>query len=73
MSASIRPLAVYGWILSGTEDKTAFAKANGIPESAIGYSDFIVNGRWNEVDGVLREVYQEASEALGREFAYPED
>lgn len=36
-----------------------------------GCSDFIVNGRWEGVDDVLREIYQEASEALGPEFPYP--
>jgi len=38
-----------------------------------GYSDFIVNGRWEGVDDVLREIYREASEVLGREFPYPGD
>jgi ribonuclease Z len=38
-----------------------------------GYSDFIVSGRWEGVDDVLREIYREASEALGREFPYPGD
>jgi ribonuclease Z len=54
-------------------DKTAFSKANGIPEDAIGYSDFIKSGRWTEVDGVLKDIYKEAGEALGREFQYPKD
>jgi ribonuclease Z len=36
------------------------------------YSDFVIEGRWGEVDDVLRGVYGEASEALGREFPYPE-
>jgi ribonuclease Z len=39
---------------------------------ALLYSDFIKEGRWSEVDEVLRGVYQEASENLGREFPYPE-
>jgi ribonuclease Z len=38
-----------------------------------GYSDFIVSGRWEGVEDVLREIYREASEALGREFPYPGD
>jgi ribonuclease Z len=38
-----------------------------------GYSDFIYSGRWEGVDDVLREIYQEASDALGREFPYPGD
>jgi ribonuclease Z len=43
----------------------------GLPAEAIGYSDFIVSGKWN-VDDVLRPIYQEASEAVGREFPYPD-
>jgi ribonuclease Z len=38
----------------------------------LGYSDFIVNGKW-DVDDVLRPIYEEASQALGREFPYPGD
>ena len=38
----------------------------------LGYSDFIVNGKW-DVDDVLRPIYEEASQALGREFVYPGD
>ena len=30
------------------------------------------NGKWN-VDDVLRPIYEEASEMLGREFPYPGD
>jgi hypothetical protein len=37
----------------------------------LGYSDFIKEGRWGEVDEVLRGVYDEASEKLGRKFEYP--
>ena len=37
----------------------------------LGYSDFIAAGKWN-VDDVLRPIYEEASEILGREFEYPE-
>jgi ribonuclease Z len=44
----------------------------GLPAEAIGYSDFIANGKWN-VDDVLRPIYQEASAAVGREFPYPGD
>jgi hypothetical protein len=36
------------------------------------YSDFIKEGRWSEIDDVLRGIYKEAGEALGREFKYPE-
>jgi len=38
----------------------------------LSYSDFVIEGRWGEVDEVLRGVYEEASEALGQEFQYPE-
>jgi len=37
-----------------------------------GYTDFIAGGRW-DVDDVIRPIYEEASEALGREFPYPGD
>jgi len=36
----------------------------------LGYSEFIINGKWN-VDDVLRPIYEEASQLLGREFEYP--
>jgi ribonuclease Z len=44
----------------------------GMPIEAIGYTDFIAGGKWN-VDDVIRPIYQEASEVLGREFPYPTD
>jgi ribonuclease Z len=37
----------------------------------LGYTDFIVNGKW-DVDDVLRPIYEEAGRVLGREFKYPE-
>jgi ribonuclease Z len=43
------------------------------PIDALLYSDFIIEGRWDDVDEALRGVYKEASEALGREFPYPAD
>lgn len=43
-----------------------------VPVEAMGYSGFVAGGRWGEVDEALRGVYQEASDALGREFPYPE-
>jgi ribonuclease Z len=36
------------------------------------YSDFIAGGVW-DVDDVLRPVYEEAGQVLGREFPYPGD
>jgi len=53
------------------DDRAKFAKIKGLPVEAIGYSDFIVNGKW-DVDDVLRPIYEEASKAAGREFPYPE-
>jgi len=41
-------------------------------EDRIGYSPEIEAGRWN-VDDVIRPIYEEASEALGRDFPYPEN
>jgi hypothetical protein len=39
----------------------------------MGYSDFIKDGRWGEVDEAMRGIYREASENLGREFPFPEN
>jgi ribonuclease Z len=36
-----------------------------------GYTDLIAGGRF-DVDDVLMPIYEEASEALGRTFEYPE-
>ena len=41
-------------------------------EDLVGYSPEIEAGRWN-VDDVIRPIYKEAGEALGREFPYPEN
>ena len=41
-------------------------------DDRIGYSAEIEAGRW-DVDDVVRPIYEEASEALGREFPYPEN
>jgi len=41
-------------------------------DDRIGYSAEIEAGRWN-VDDVIRPIYEEAGEALGREFPYPEN
>ncbi len=35
------------------------------------FTDFIASGKW-DVDDVLRPIYEEASQKLGREFEYPE-
>jgi ribonuclease Z len=52
-------------------DREQFSENVGSPLEAFSYSDFISDGRWSEVDEVLRGVYQEAGEALGRTFEYP--
>ena len=41
-------------------------------EDRVGYSPEIEAGRWN-VDDVVRPIYEEASEAVGRDFPYPEN
>ncbi len=56
----------------GDADRQIFSENSGVPVDALQYSDFISSQRWTEVDEVLRGVYQEASDALGREFPYPE-
>jgi ribonuclease Z len=56
----------------GDADREKFSKDTGVPVKAMLYSDFVKAGRWDEVDDDLRGVYKEASEALGREFPYPE-
>ncbi len=58
--------------LPSDSDKEQFGQDYGVSVKALSYSDFISGGRWGEVDEVLRGVYAEASEALGREFPYPE-
>lgn len=58
--------------LAGKDDKKNYAKKTGVPLDSLGYSKYIIDGKWSEVDEVLRETYKEASDALGREFKYPE-
>ena len=67
------PLAGKAEPPGGDSDREKFSEASGVPVDALNYSDFIIEGRWGEVDEVLRGVYDEASEALGREFKYPGD
>jgi ribonuclease Z len=40
--------------------------------TSLAYSDFIAGGKWEEVHEVLRPIYQQATEGVGREFPYPE-
>ncbi len=67
------PLAGAAEPPGGDSDRQKFSENSGVPVDALQYSDFIIGGRWNEVDESLRGVYKEASEALGREFPYPGD
>ena len=50
------------------DDIVKFKKERGLKE--VGFSDFTKGGFW-DVDDVLKPIYQEASEKLGREFPYP--
>ena len=43
------------------------------PNDRVGYSPEIWAGRWDDVDEVIRPIYEEASQAVGREFEYPEN
>ncbi len=47
-------------------------KAYGYLNTELVFSEFVASGVWPEVDGVLRDIYKEAGDALGREFPYPE-
>jgi len=51
------------------EDRKPWEKKLGV---ALEFSDFTKSGFW-DVDDVLRPIYKEASEKLGREFPYPGD
>ena len=55
------------------DDRKNYGEEMNVPVDSLGYSDFIQEGRWAEVDEALRGVYKEASEALGRDFPYPAD
>jgi ribonuclease Z len=67
------PLAGAAEPPGGVADKRVFSEASGVSVDDMTYSDFIIGGRWGDVDDVLRGVYDEASENLGREFIYPAD
>ncbi|MEJ2136389.1 MAG: guanitoxin biosynthesis MBL fold metallo-hydrolase GntH [Desulfofustis sp.] len=54
-------------------DRDKYSEEMGIPNDAMGYSNTIKDGRWGDVDEVLRGVYKEASEKLGQDFPYPAD
>lgn len=54
------------------DDRAEFAERTGISLEAMQFSDFTKQG-YDDVDDVLRPIYEEASEALGQEFKYPGD
>ena len=54
------------------DDRTEFAAQAGLQPEDIGFSDFTNAGFW-DVDDVLRPIFEEAEETLGREFPYPGD
>jgi ribonuclease Z len=41
------------------------------PNDRVGYSPEIWDGRWDDVDEVIKPIYEEAGQALGRKFEYP--
>ena len=53
-------------------DKTSYAEKVGLSPEVMEFSDF-TKGGFDDVDDVLRPIYEEASEALGQEFPYPGD
>ena len=67
------PLAGKAMLPGGDSDRQKFSEGSGVPVDALHYSDFIIGGRWSDVDPALRGIYKEASETLGREFPYPGD
>lgn len=53
-------------------DKAKYANMNSMSVESLEFSDFTKSG-YLDVDDVLRPIYQEASDAVGREFPYPGD
>ena len=51
------------------EDRKPWEESLGV---SLQFSDFTKSGFW-DVDDVLRPIYQEASDVVGREFPYPGD
>jgi ribonuclease Z len=51
------------------EDRKRFQERLGV---SLDFSQFTRDGFW-DVDDVLRPIYEEAGEAVGREFKYPGD
>ena len=53
------------------DDRKSFARNAGLDIKDIGFSDFTKAGFWN-VDDVLKPIYEETGQALGRKFNYPD-
>ena len=51
------------------EDRAPWEERLGVP---LQFSEFTKDGFW-DVDDVLRPIYEEASQVMGREFPYPGD
>ncbi|WP_170481805.1 guanitoxin biosynthesis MBL fold metallo-hydrolase GntH [Ruegeria arenilitoris] len=54
------------------EDREEFSERSGVPLEAMQFSEFTEAG-YDDVDDVLRPIFEEASEVLGQEFPYPGD
>ena len=52
-----------------SDDRAAFAKKVGIDIADIGFEEFTKSGYWN-VDNILKPMYEEAGQAMGRQFNY---
>ena len=55
------------------DDTANYSKEMGVPTDAMGYSEEVKGGRWTDVNEVLRGIYEEASDMLGKKFEYPEE
>ena len=51
------------------EDRDSWEERLGV---SLDFSEFVKGGFW-DVDDVLRPIYQEASDVVGRDFPYPSD
>ena len=54
------------------DDRAAFGEKVGLAAEDMKFSEFTESGSM-DVDDVLRPIFEEASEAMGREFPYPGD
>lgn len=54
------------------QDRIDFSEKAGVPQEVMTFSQFTLDGI-DDVDDVLRPIYEEASEVLGQTFPYPGD